>query len=129
MPDGMRVLIAMNVAGPVTFASGAQGCVTRCLERFRVEDAGGHAIPIRTRNARAILAVLAASDRPTSRDMLADLLWSDRPPAQARRSLRQAIFELQHASGQFGFLAVARDECQTSTSRLRSSHFSSHLIV
>ena len=45
-----------------------------------------------------------------ARDKLADLLWSERGPVQARGSLRQAIFELQHVSGELGFLAVRSDE-------------------
>ena len=62
------------------------------------------------RKARALLAVLAVSGRPMSRDSLADLLWSERGAAQARGSLRQAIFELQHVNGEPGFLAVRSDE-------------------
>ena len=45
-----------------------------------------------------------------ARDKLADLLWSERGPVQARGSLRQAIFELQHVSGELRFLAVRSDE-------------------
>ena len=99
----------VNVASQVTFASGGQRCVVRCLGAFRLEDASGNVVHIRTRKARALLAVLAASGRTMSRDAIADLLWSDRGPAQARGSLRQSIFELQHVCAGFGFLAAGRD--------------------
>jgi DNA-binding SARP family transcriptional activator/TolB-like protein/Tfp pilus assembly protein PilF len=46
-----------------------------------------------------------------SRDALADLLWSDRGGVQARSSLRQTIFELQHFGGEDApILVVGRDE-------------------
>jgi DNA-binding SARP family transcriptional activator/TolB-like protein/Tfp pilus assembly protein PilF len=101
----------MNVAERVgRSATGAVGIV-RCLGHFRLEDAGGNQLQFRTRKARAILAVLALHGRPMSRDALADLLWSDRGETQARASLRQTIFELQHLrSCGYSLLAPARDD-------------------
>lgn len=85
----------MNVA-QLRRPFGATRLVLRCLGRFRLEAAGGEALQIRTRKARAVLACLAVTGRPMSRDTLAELLWSERAPAQARSSVRQAVFELQH---------------------------------
>ena len=66
-----------------------------CLGHARLEDLAGHDLTPRTRKARALLAYFALTGR-SSRERLADLLWSDRGPAQARSSLRQAMFELRH---------------------------------
>lgn len=101
----------MNVAERVgRSATGALGIV-RCLGHFRLEDAGGSQLQFRTRKARAMLAVLAMQGRPMSRDALADLMWSDRAETQARASLRQTIFELQHMrSCGYSLLAPGRDD-------------------
>ena len=98
----------MNVPDRVTFANEGQRCVVHCLGRFRLDDALGGAIAVRSRKARGLLAVLAIGG-PMSRDAVADLLWSDRGAAQARGSLRQAIFEVQHLCGEPGLLNVGRD--------------------
>ncbi|HWI10933.1 MAG TPA: BTAD domain-containing putative transcriptional regulator [Burkholderiaceae bacterium] len=50
------------------------------------------------RKAAALLARLAL-EGAESRAALAALLWPDAAPAQARNSLRQRLFRLQHASG------------------------------
>lgn len=39
--------------------------------------------------------LLLHRERPLAREMLAELLWSDSPAAQARKSLRQALWQLQ----------------------------------
>ncbi len=101
----------MNVAERVTHSSGPTRYVARCLGRFRLDEANGNQLQIRTRKARALLAATAVSGRPMSRDALADLLWSDRGEAQARASLRQTIFELQHFAGEDAPILVAgRDD-------------------
>lgn len=41
--------------------------------------------------------LLLHRDRPHAREVLADVLWSDSPAAQARKSLRQALWQLQTA--------------------------------
>ena len=101
----------MNVAERVPPARSAIRLVARCLGRFRLEDPAGDPLQLRTRKARALLAALALSGRPLSRDSLADLLWSDRGAVQARSSVRQALFELQHleAAGS-PIISVSRDE-------------------
>jgi len=67
-----------------------------CLGPLRLQDQAGNELTPRTRKARALLAVLALSSRPSSRERLADLLWSNRGAEQARSSFRQAVFELRH---------------------------------
>src|ERR1035437_4545417 len=48
----------------------------------------------------ALIAFLAAAPRRTaSRERLADLLWADRDPEDARRSLRQALWMINRAAG------------------------------
>ena len=98
----------MNVAERVTRGAAPRSLmVARCLGSFRLEDGLGKPLQIRTRKARALLAVLSLQARPMSRDALADLLWSDRGQAQARSSLRQTIFELQHLEPRGGSLLMA----------------------
>lgn len=101
----------MNVAERVGRSATSAPGIVRCLGRFRLEDAAGSLLRLRTRKARAILAVVAVHGRPMSRDALADLLWSDRGESQARASLRQTIFELQHMrSCGHELLAPGRDD-------------------
>ena len=101
----------MNVAEGVRKTDSATRLVVRCLGRFRLEDQSGNQLHLRTRKARALLAALALNGRSMSRDTLADLLWSDRGEAQARASLRQTIFELQHFGGEDApILIIGRDD-------------------
>ena len=82
-----------------------------CLGHVRLKDQAGTELTPRTRKARALLAYLSLSGRPATRERLADLLWSDRGPDQARSSVRQALFELRHLAGNETAVAVpARDE-------------------
>ena len=49
---------------------------------------------------RALLAYLALeTDQPLHRDVLATLLWPDRPEPNARRNFRQVLFGLRRALG------------------------------
>lgn len=101
----------MNVAERIQHGATKPLAVVRCLGRFGLQDAARDQLQVRTRKARALLAALAFSGRPMSRDSLAALLWSDRGGAQARASLRQTIFELQHfSSGDEAILVVGRDD-------------------
>lgn len=68
------------------------------LGPVRLPVAGGDACP-RGRKARALLGYLAVSpDGSELRERLADLLWTERGPEQARGSLRQAIAEIRHCA-------------------------------
>lgn len=64
---------------------------------FRARKAGGGAdIHIATRKARGLLAYLILRrGEPSSREILADLLWGDRVDAQARQNLRQCMVSLR----------------------------------
>lgn len=65
----------------------------------------------RGRKARALLAYLAvAPSRSAPRERLADLLWTDRGPAQARGSLRQALAEVRRCTPDGDLLDVGRGE-------------------
>lgn len=70
------------------------------LGPFRVTWSDGTPIEFRTRKQRALLAYLAVeADRPHQREVLAELLWPERPEGTARRSLRQALTGLRRAMG------------------------------
>jgi len=101
----------MNVAERVTGAAAGSPAIARCLGAFRIEDRSGNPLHVRTRKARALLALLSLNGRPITRDRLADMLWSDRGEVQARSSLRQAIFELQRLDPLGGpILAAGRED-------------------
>ncbi len=58
----------------------------------------GRPVEMPTRHCELLLALLALEpDRPLGRDMLATLLWPDRNEAQARTSMRQALYRLKNA--------------------------------
>lgn len=59
----------------------------------------GEGATIRTRKARALLALLGLNRNGMSRQRIVGLLWPDRAEEQARRSLRQAIYELRAVLG------------------------------
>lgn len=66
--------------------------------RFRL-SLGGKNVDLPGRKARGVLAFLTLSaGASASRDQLADLLWTDRGPEQARASLRQSLKELRELS-------------------------------
>ncbi len=68
---------------------------------FRVADASGSEIPVKSRKARALLAYLALPPgKPRSREQIMALLWSDRGDQQARSSLRQALSGLRKDLGE-----------------------------
>ncbi|MEE8153048.1 MAG: tetratricopeptide repeat protein [candidate division NC10 bacterium] len=68
---------------------------------FRVADAFGNEIPVKSRKARALLAYLALPPgKPRSREQIMALLWSDRGDQHARSSLRQALSGLRKDLGE-----------------------------
>ena len=70
--------------------------VLKVLGDFAAFDSDGRPIAIAAKKNRALLAVLAlAPNGAVAREKLADLLWSDRGPDQARSSLRQALVALR----------------------------------
>jgi adenylate cyclase len=68
---------------------------------FRVADALGNEIAVKSRKSRALLAYLALPPGKTrSREQIMALLWSDRGDQQARSSLRQALSGLRKELGE-----------------------------
>ena len=65
----------------------------------------------KSKKGRALLAVLAAEQRPLTRIKIIDLLWSDRQEEQARASLRTLLADLKEQLGnQFEELLVVDRE-------------------
>jgi predicted ATPase/DNA-binding SARP family transcriptional activator len=56
---------------------------------------GNQEIFLETKKTCALLAYLAMSPKPCSRDRLAGLLWGDLPQTRARRNLRHALWNLR----------------------------------
>jgi hypothetical protein len=79
-------------------SAGATCFVLQCWGDVRLYRGGVDCTP-KSRKARALLAVLAAEERPLTRTKVIDMLWSDRPEEQARASLRTLLADLR---GQFG---------------------------
>src|SRR6187397_3097299 len=66
--------------------------------------AGGHALDIRSRKSRALLAYIALNESGVeSRERLVGLLWSESPEEKARASLRQSLHELRTTFDAVGF--------------------------
>lgn len=65
----------------------------------------------KSRKGRALLAILAAEQRPLTRVRIVDLLWSDRQEEQARASLRTLLADMrqQFNSGFDDLLVVERE--------------------
>lgn len=99
----------MNVDGGFIRRDSDATFVIRCMGRFRLEDRFSE-IQVRNRKGRAVLAALALSGHSMPREALADLLWSDRAPDQARSSLRQVVYELQKSDDLVSVIEVRREE-------------------
>jgi hypothetical protein len=99
----------------------------RLLGGFRAFR-GAADIALPTRKACGLLAYLAMPlGRPRSREELTALLWGERPEAQARTSVRQALATLRRtaAPGDFDLALEAEAECEaigvaTADARLQS---------
>jgi TolB-like protein/DNA-binding SARP family transcriptional activator len=77
---------------------------------FAARGADGAVLPLPTRKAQALLAVLACGlGKPQPRDRLTALLWGERGDAQARHSLSQTLTTIRHAFGGAGPLLVDRE--------------------
>src|SRR5687768_1860264 len=70
------------------------------LGRLALEGAGGEVEELGKRRRKlALLAVLALSKRPLSRDTLIDLFWGEEPEERARHSLSDALSHLRRVLG------------------------------
>ncbi len=77
--------------------------------RFSLSDSGGMEVPLNSKKGQALLAYLAQTPgKPRSRAEVLALLWSDRPEAQGRASLRQVLTGLRRQVGE-EVLKVERD--------------------
>lgn len=77
----------------------APGLEISLLGPPRVSRNGGP-VAFDTRKATALLAHLALSDRPRSREALCDLLWPGQDPDHARGALRRTLSALRKAVGE-----------------------------
>ena len=90
--------------GEVAFLPGngerrdAAAFALQCRGGVRLFHDGKDCTP-KSRKGRALLAVLAAEQRPLSRVKIVDLLWSDRQEEQARGSLRTLLADFKEQFG------------------------------
>lgn len=83
-----------NGTGP----EGNTAFALHCRGEVRLYYNGCDRTPV-SRKGRALLAILAAEQRPLSRMRIIDLLWSDRQEEQARASLRTLLADLREQFG------------------------------
>ena len=91
---------------------------------LEIQLLGGLAIlengrPVRglaSRKAEALLAYLAHTGRPHSREVLADLLWDDRSQAQAMGNLRVLLSSLRKQLGDY--ITITRHEVALNSARI-----------
>lgn len=93
----------------------------RMLGPFQATLAGKPVTGFETEKARALLAYLAAeSSRPRRREVLAEMLWPDRPEGAGRANLRHTLATLRRAIGDHGaeppFLLPTRHAIQFNAS-------------
>jgi DNA-binding SARP family transcriptional activator len=67
----------------------------RLLGGFQLLDAQGQVLTLPYDKARALLALLCLHSGALEREPLAQLLWPDSEPAQARANLRRALYDLR----------------------------------
>jgi DNA-binding SARP family transcriptional activator len=76
-------------------------------------EVDGRPLVVDTRKAIALLAYVAVVARPLARDVLADLLWPDSDPEDARGALRRTLSVLRSGLGG-GWLTVDRRQVSLS---------------
>ena len=82
----------------------------RLLGRFEARLDDGAPLRFPMRKAEALLAYLALSPGVArNRDEIVGVLWSDRPDAQARNSLRQALSAVRKTLGVAAGAVIAAD--------------------
>ncbi len=69
-------------------------------------ERNGENIELGLRKAVALIAYLAVTRQPQSRDFLATLLWPESDPITAHSNLRRALYRIHHALGE-GFLLAS----------------------
>jgi DNA-binding SARP family transcriptional activator len=94
--ERLRALAATLAGGPAPAT--AAGVRIRLFGPARLERDGRSAAPPRAK-ALALLALLAAHDRPQPRERLLALLWPDSDEAAAHKNLRNLLWRLRAAIG------------------------------
>ena len=85
---------------PYTAGAAKKNIRLTILGSFSLRDAADREITVRSRKSRALLAILALStNRTTTRERIATLLWGDHGEEQARASLRQSLAVLRKELG------------------------------
>lgn len=94
--------------------------IIRLFGRFEVCCSGQPNAGLNARRARELFSyLLLHRNRPQQRETLAGLLWEDASPEQARKYLRQALWQIQttlHADGSGSARASAAAEKNAKTS-------------
>jgi DNA-binding SARP family transcriptional activator/pimeloyl-ACP methyl ester carboxylesterase len=73
----------------------------------------GKSIQLNLKKAMAMIAYLAVTERPQSRDFLAGLLWPESDQTTARSNLRRTLYLIQQKVGE-GFLRVSNENLEIS---------------
>lgn len=81
----------------------------RLLGQFAVEW-DGHTVELSARPAQSLLAYLLLNPVTHRRERLAGLLWPDSSEANARRNLRQALWQIRRALGEQADMLLLVDE-------------------
>lgn len=76
-------------------------------------ERGGKNIELNLKKAMAMIAYLAVTERPQSRDFLAGLLWPESDQTTARSNLRRTLYLIQQKVGD-GFLTVSNENLEIS---------------
>lgn len=77
------------------------------LGEVSIQKEGKRVTGLPSRAAEALIIYLAYNQRPVTREKLAELLWADRPLAQALTNLRTILTSLRREVGDF--LIITRD--------------------
>ncbi|MBK8620034.1 MAG: hypothetical protein IPN96_23780 [Anaerolineales bacterium] len=71
------------------------------LGEVSIQKEGKRVTGLPSRAAEALIIYLAYNQRPVTREKLAELLWADRPLAQALTNLRTILTSLRREVGDF----------------------------
>lgn len=90
----------------------------RLLGGFELLDTQGRPMVLPYDKARALLAMLCLQGAALEREPLAELLWPDSVPAQARANLRRALFDLRRSLARL-WPAASLEALQADKTRLQ----------
>ncbi|MEJ2749818.1 MAG: BTAD domain-containing putative transcriptional regulator, partial [Anaerolineae bacterium] len=78
-----------------------KGLCIRLLGQVTIMLEGSQVTELPSRTAEALLIYLVCQQRPFAREVLADLLWDDRPQQQALANLRSILSSLRRVFGSY----------------------------